>query len=85
MENVLVGTNLSDCKKAHISAPDDDSIDYHFEIDENFEVGKTCLMCFRTQIFTTRSHVAIVSGIESGNPRLLGLYDSLGSRIEKNW
>ena len=85
MENVLVGTSLSDCKKAHISAPDDDSIDYHFEIDENFEVGKICLMCFRTQIFTTRSHVAIVSGIESGNPRLLGLYDSLGSRIEKNW
>lgn len=85
MEEALVGTCLDDGVVCHISAPDNDSIDYHFEIDRNFEVGKTCLMCFRTQVFTTRSHVAVVSGIQSGNPKLLGLYDSLGKKIEKNW
>ena len=85
MEEVLVGTCLDDGIVCHVSAPDMDSIDYHFEIDRNFEVGKICLMCFRTQIFTTRSHVAIVSGIQSSSPKLLGLYDSFGKKIEKNW
>ncbi len=85
MENVLVGTSLDDCVSAKVYAPENDSIDYHFEIDRNFDVGLTCVMCFRTQIFTTRSHVAIVSGIQSGKPKLVGLYDSLGKEIEKNW
>lgn len=85
MEHVLVGTSLDDCKSALVCAPDNDSIDYHFEIDKNFDVGLTCIMCFRTQIFTTRSTVAVVGGIQSNSPKLLGLFDPLGKRIEKNW
>ena len=72
-------------KKSRVSAPDDDSIDYHFEIEDPFEVGDCALMAFRTQVFTTRSHVAIVSGIQSDDPKLIGIYSSLGEPIRRNW
>lgn len=85
MENVIVGSDFGNMKKSHISAPDDDSIDYHFEIDEPFAVGDCALMAFRTQVFTTRSHVAIVSGIQSDDPKLIGIYSSLGEPIRRNW
>lgn len=85
MENVLVGTSLQDAKLSKIKAPDLDSIDYHFEIDENYPVGLTCVMCFRTQIFTTRSHVAVVKGLQTGKPECVGLYDAVGKEINRNW
>ncbi|MQS35044.1 alanine racemase [Streptomyces katsurahamanus] len=41
--------------------------------------GDTALLCFRTQIFVTRSTVAVVRGLSTGRgPRLTGLYDSRG-------
>ena len=85
MENVLVGTSLQDAKLSKVKAPDLDSIDYHFEIDENYPVGLTCVMCFRTQIFTTRSHVAVVKGLQTGKPECVGLYDAVGKEINRNW
>ena len=85
MENVLVGTSLQDAKLSKIKAPDLDSIDYHFEIDKNYPVGLTCVMCFRTQIFTTRSHVAVVKGLQTGKPECVGLYDAVGKKINRNW
>ncbi len=85
MENVLVGNDMKNMKKCRITAPDDDSIDYHFEIDDSFAVGDTALMAFRTQVFTTRSHVAIVSGIQVGEPKLIGIYTALGEPIRRNW
>lgn len=41
-------------------------------------VGDTALLAFRTQIFVTRSRVAVVAGLSTGAPRLTGLYDALG-------
>ena len=82
MENVLVGTSLDDARMLKVKAPNDDSIDYHFEISENTKVSDTAVMCFRTQIFTTRSHVAIVEGLSEGKPEITGLYDSQGQRIK---
>ncbi|MDJ1130365.1 alanine racemase [Streptomyces iconiensis] len=40
--------------------------------------GETALLAFRTQVFVTRSTVAVVEGLSSGTPRLTGLYDSRG-------
>ncbi|GAA2259551.1 alanine racemase [Streptomyces amakusaensis] len=43
--------------------------------------GDTAVLAFRTQIFVTRSTVAVVSGLSdrsAGSPRLTGLYDSRG-------
>lgn len=42
------------------------------------QVGDTAVLAFRTQIFVTRSHVAVVRGLASDRPELTGLYDSLG-------
>ena len=85
MENALIGKDLNNAILTKVVAPDDDSIDYHFEIEDLFPVGECVLMAFRTQIFTVRSQVAVVSGIQSGNPELLGLYSPLGERLERNW
>lgn len=84
MSNVIVGTSMNDYVKSKVKAPDDDSIDYHYEIDGNFESGLSAIMCYRTQIFCTRSQVAVVKGIGT-DPEIVGLYDSLGSKIERNW
>ena len=61
------------------------NLDYHFEIDHNCTVSDTALMCFRAQIFTTRSHVAIVEGLGQGHPRISGIFDSQGREIPVNW
>lgn len=42
------------------------------------EVGDTAVLAFRTQIFVTRSTVAVVAGLSTGEPRLTGLYDAQG-------
>ncbi|PZF82691.1 alanine racemase [Jiangella anatolica] len=62
------------------------SIDYYRRFDwlgdgGGARVGDTAVMAFRTQIFVTRSRVAVVSGIGSGRPRLDGVFDALGGRV----
>lgn len=79
MENALVGYDL---KKAKVIAPSEESIDYHYELDNNYNVNEPVIMCYRTQVFTTRSNVAVVKGVNTGNIELLGLYDGLGRRIK---
>ena len=85
MENCLVGNNIDDAKILKVVAPSDESIDYHFEIEKNCKVSDCVIMSFRTQVFTTRSTVAVVEGIQKGNYRLLGLYNSFGEKIDNNW
>ncbi|MEC4018049.1 alanine racemase [Streptomyces sp. H27-D2] len=60
-----------------------ENIDYYRLLDAPAEaararVGDTAVLAFRTQIFVTRSNVAVLAGLSSGRPRLLGLYDALG-------
>ena len=85
MENVVVGNSINNMKMSKVVSPSDESIDYHYEIVEPFNVGDCVVMAYRTQIFTTRSTVAVVEGIQSGNYKLLGLFNSLGERINNNW
>lgn len=77
MENALVGYDL---KKAKVCAPSTESIDYHYELDQNYDVNEPVIMCYRTQVFTTRSHVAVVKGISRDKVELLGVYNGLGQR-----
>lgn len=63
-----------------------ENIDYYRLLDPperaaDVRVGDTALLAFRTQIFVTRSTVAVVSGLSSGTPRLNGLYDSHGRAL----
>ena len=39
-------------------------------------------MAFRSQIFVTRSNVAVVKGISTNKPEVVGLYNSLGMEIK---
>ncbi|MEG9551505.1 alanine racemase [Streptomyces baarnensis] len=62
------------------------NIDYYRLLDApsdstDVRVGDTALLAFRTQIFVTRSTVAVVSGLSSGAPRLNGLYDAQGRAL----
>ncbi|TNV20365.1 YhfX family PLP-dependent enzyme [Buttiauxella sp. B2] len=71
----------NDAVPAKLLPMDDSSIDYHIGLAGEFAVGTPVVMCFRTQVFVTRSDVALVSGISSGTPVLEALYDSLGNPI----
>lgn len=71
-------------KRDQVLAPDASSIDYCLQLTGTHRIGSAVVMCFRTQIFVTRSDVALVSGISAGAPTLLGLYDSLGNSLEEN-
>ncbi|MGC4967806.1 alanine racemase [Streptomyces globisporus] len=62
------------------------NIDYYRMLDApsdgaDVRVGDTALLAFRTQIFVTRSTVAVVSGLSSGTPRLNGLCDAQGRAL----
>lgn len=85
MENVLVGKDYNSAISDKVSMPSMDSIDYHFELSQNHNVGDTCVMCFRTQMFTTRSNIVVVEGLSKDEPKILGTYDPLGRLIGENF
>lgn len=87
VKKALVGKNLEESLNNVLNAQKltPTNIDYYgaLEIDnKNVNVGDTVIYAFRTQIFVTRSEVALVKGIKGGNPKLIGIYDSLGNRIK---
>nr|WP_203453407.1 alanine racemase [Jiangella aurantiaca] len=82
---LLVATD-SGLRRATLHDTPAGSIDYYRRFDwagdgTAARVGDTAVMAFRTQIFVTRSRVAVVSGIASGRLRLEGVFDALGSRV----
>lgn len=82
VEKAIVGDELKEVK---VITPDLESIDYHFELEGKQKIGEPVIMCFRAQVFTARSQVAVVKGISSGKPELIGLYNSIGEHIKNNW
>lgn len=59
------------------------NIDYYFQLEGLAVVGSPVVMAFRTQLFVTRSDVALVEGISTSQPRLLGLFDTQGKQIQR--
>lgn len=80
MSHALVGKDERTARMLTVLAPSDESIDYHFGLSEQCEVGETVVMAFRSQIFVTRSDVVLVEGISSGRPKIVGVYDSQGRK-----
>ena len=76
--NALVGKSPGESEMLSVIPPECESIDYHFGLSKTCRVGDTVLMAFRYQIFVTRSDVVLVKGIQSGNPEIIGVYDSQG-------
>ena len=59
------------------------NIDYYFQLEGLAVVGSPVVMAFRTQLFVTRSDVALIEGISTSQPRLLGLFDTQGKQIQR--
>lgn len=85
LKSALVGSDYHNLQIDKIEAPSDESIDYHFKLEHNHNVGDVVLMAFRTQIFTTRSNVVVVKGIGENKAEIVGIYNSIGEKIERNW
>lgn len=67
--------------ETNLKTVDDSSIDYTLPLAGEFPVSSAVVLCFRTQIFVTRSDVVLVSGIHRGEPEIVGRYDSLGNSL----
>lgn len=85
MQNALVGTSPEKCRAMGVTPPDEDSIDYYYELEEACAVSDTVILCHRTQIFTVRSEVVVVEGLSGGAPVIAGRYTALGREIAKEW
>jgi predicted amino acid racemase len=60
------------------------AIDYHGILDAGARpatVGDTVVFGFRSQLFMTRAHVAVVEGLSQGAGRLVGVWDWASHRI----
>lgn len=68
--------------ETYLKAVDDGSIDYTLPLAGEHLVSSAVVLCFRTQIFVTRSDVVLVSGIQHGTAEIVGRYDSLGNLLE---
>lgn len=60
-----------------------ENIDYYLETSQEQPIGATVIAAFRTQVFITRSDVAVVSGLQQGTPHLEGIFDSQGNQIRR--
>ncbi len=65
--------------KAYPLSPE--SIDYHLQIEGIHKTGSPVIMCFRTQMFVTRSQIALVEGLHSKAPKIVGIYNTQGGQL----
>lgn len=81
MKKLLVGNDFDNLMSFEVNNPSIDNIDYYLDFNNNdkqINIGDTVISSFRTQIFVTRSDIVLIEGIKSGNPKIAGIYDSLG-------
>lgn len=86
MRQAMIGRNLEEMmnRKVPLMELAPEAIDYTIGLHVGkmpVEVGETVLFAFRTQIFVTRSEVAVVSGLHSGRPEIKGIYNHLGESL----
>ncbi|GGA43449.1 hypothetical protein GCM10007416_15660 [Kroppenstedtia guangzhouensis] len=86
MRLAMIGRNLEEMmnRKVPLMELAPEAIDYTIGLHVGkmpVEVGETVLFAFRTQIFVTRSEVAVVSGLHSGRPEIKGIYNHLGESL----
>lgn len=81
MASALVGSRAESLNQVSVTSPELTSIDYHIELEKAGNTGDTVIFAFRSQVFVTRSRVAIAQGIQTGIPEIIGLYDSQGRKI----
>jgi predicted amino acid racemase len=62
-------------------APPLEAIDYYLQLSGIYPVGSPVCMAFRTQIFVTRSQVALVEGLSQSRPALHSIWNSQGQYL----
>ncbi|TNH05769.1 alanine racemase [Testudinibacter sp. TR-2022] len=77
-QTALVGEDLHETALLPFA---DDNIDYTLPLQGHFSVGEPVIMCFRSQIFVTRSDVVLIDHHSHGEPYVIAVYDSLGNLI----
>jgi predicted amino acid racemase len=69
-----------------VEIPPPSAIDYYGMIDYSSArkpaTGDSVIIGFRAQAFVTRANTAGVSGISRGEPKVEGIYDGLGNRVD---
>ncbi|GIO26953.1 YhfX family PLP-dependent enzyme [Ornithinibacillus bavariensis] len=81
MERALVAPDKNTIKSVDVIENDPSNIDYYGTLDTtDVSIGDTVIYAFRTQIFVTNAHLAVVGSLET-SPELLGIYDSTGNKV----
>lgn len=81
IDKVLVGNSCENSIRADVLPLLPTCIDYYFEINKVCKVSEPVIAAFRTQIFVTRSRVALVEGLSNNSPKIQGIYDSSGTKL----
>lgn len=89
VRRAIVGNNFNEMRNRFVPVlePPPEYIDYYGTLkaeNQNISIGDTVIYAFRTQIFVTRSEVALVEGIQNGRPTVAAIYDSLGKKLRLN-
>lgn len=82
LENVLLNDGKEEWQST-INPFSPNNIDYYLEVATRQPVNATAIMAARTQIFVTRSEVALIEGIQIDEPEVIGIYSSLGEYLRR--
>lgn len=81
LKNAVVEEN-GKYKHTEVVPLEDSNIDYYLELADQFQTGSPVLMASRTQMFVTRSTVAVVDRLHGNSkPQLIGLFDTQGRKL----
>jgi predicted amino acid racemase len=81
-ERVVVGSDPDDLATLNAELPPATAIDYYGQIDPDgraVRTGDTAVFGFRIQAFVTRGYTAAVTGIDTGDPHVLGIWSADGT------
>jgi len=69
-----------------VDIPNPAGIDYYTQLHPDpgrtVDEGASVIFGFRIQAFVTRAQVAAISGISTGQPKIAGVWDTLGNRAD---
>jgi len=74
-------------QKVKAKFPPYELIDYYGDLmpeaGQDVRINDSVIFGFRAQIFVTRGLTAVVSGIQSGHPKVVGTYDTAGHKLNR--
>jgi len=82
----LLGSDERTSRLVSVVSDPAENIDYYRRLVPASDIsepllGETAILAFRTQVFVTRSQVAVVGGIVKGSPDLLGIFTAQGDAL----